>query len=98
VNGFLEILVFLVVRVVSLHVLAEFLVQFNLYEALFLDGFVSEFDGFEHVCFAYLVHFAFYHHDVVIGSCNHELKVAVCHFAECRIDLEFAVDPCDAYF
>ena len=97
-NCLLEILIFLIVRIVSLHVLAEFFVQLYLNKALFLDSLVSELDSFEHISLAYFVHFTLDHHNVVICGCNHEFEVTVLHFAEGRVNLEFTIDSGDTYF
>ena len=95
-NCLLEVLILFIVRIVSLDILAELLVQFNLNKTLLLDSLMSEFDSLKHISLAYLVHFTLNHHDVVVCSGNHEFEIAVLHLAEWRVDSEFTVDPCYA--
>ena len=38
-----------------------------------------------------LVHFAFYHHDVVVGSTYHQLHVGILELLECRINYKLTV-------
>ena len=93
----LDIFVFLVVRIFSLDILAQFLVEFLLDTAMLLDLFVSELDGLEHHIFRNFLHFALYHHDVLLGSTDHQFEVGRFGLGERRIDLELSVDPGDAY-
>ena len=57
--------------VVAFYGLAGFLGELDLSFAKNLDGVVGCAEGFEKVSLAGLVHLAFDHHDVVVGSAYH---------------------------
>jgi len=92
-----EILVLLVVRVVSLDILAKLLVELFLDAAVLLDLLVGELDGLKHDLLGNLLHLTFDHHDVLFRCGHHKLKVGFLGLAERRVDLELSVDPCDTY-
>ncbi len=77
---------------------AYFLGQFHLGHALHLDGFVGGLEGVEQNLLADFVHFAFDHHDVVVGGANHQLEVCVFQFFEGGVDNEVSVNACNAHF
>ena len=97
VDLLLEILVLLVVRIVSLDILAELLVELFLDAAVLLDLLVGELDGLRHNILGNLLHLTLDHHDVLLGGGDHKLKVGLFHLAEVRVDLELSVDPCHTY-
>ena len=53
--------------------------------------------GGEEVGFGGFVHFAFYHHDVVVGGAYHEFHVGFLHLLEGGVDHKLAVDACNAH-
>ncbi len=97
VDLLLEFLVLLIVRVVSLDILAELLVELLLDAAVLLDLLVGELDGLKHHILGNLLHLALDHHDVLLCGGDHKLKVGLLHLAEVRVDLELTVNPCDTY-
>ena len=97
-NGLLEVLILLIVRIIPLDVLSEILVELLLDAALFLDGLVCELYSLEHYILRHLVHLTLNHHDVLLGGCDHEIEVGVRHFREVRVNLEFSVYSGHPYF
>src|SRR5690554_2698615 len=65
---------------------------------MFLDLLVCELDGFEHICFRYLVHLALHHHDVVEGGTHHDVHVGLSQLLEGGVDDELTVDACNTRF
>ena len=72
--------------------------EFHLGLAVFLDFGMGHLEGFEQVGFGNLVHFAFHHHDVVVGSAHHQFDVGAFHLVERGVDDPLAVHACHAHF
>ena len=66
--------------------------QFELGLALHLDSVMSGLEGSQKFSFGHFVHFAFHHHDVVVGGTDHEFHVGFFELFESGIDYEFTVD------
>ena len=88
---FAQFLVVHLVAVFALHVGAEFLHEFLLELALWLDCLVSHLESFEQFLFAHFLHLAFHHHDVLLGGTHHEVHVGFLQLLECRVDDKLAV-------
>ncbi len=76
---------------------ACFFGKFHLSLALLLDGGVCGLEGCQEVGFGYFVHFAFDHHDVVVGGTYHQFHIGLFELLECGVDDKFAVDACHAH-
>ena len=57
-----------------------------------LDRIMGELDGFQHFCFAYFLHFAFHHHDVLIGGTHHDVDIRFFQLLKGGIDHQFTVN------
>ena len=90
-DGLAELLVLHVVGVVALDLAAELGDELLLDAAVALDLLVGELDGLEHVVLADLVHLTFDHHDVLLGTGDHQLEVAVGHLGETGVDDELTL-------
>ncbi len=90
----------LVVDLVAVFALdhTEFACEFLLCDTLLLDGVVGCFEGFEEHLFAHFLHFAFNHHDVVVGGAYHEFEIGFFELVHGGVDDELAVDAGNAYF
>lgn len=71
--------------------------EFHLDFALLLDGGVCGLEGCQEVGFGHFVHFAFDHHDIVVGGAYHQLHIGLFELLECGVDDKFAVDACNAH-
>ncbi len=99
VDRFLELFVLDVVRIVALvHIGAQFVHQFLLHAAVFLDFFVGELDGLEHVVLGDFLHFTLDHHDVLLGGGDHQFEVGALRILEAGVDDELAVNAGHADF
>ena len=96
--GFAQVFVIFFVTVFTFYSLADFFHQLHLSLAVNLDCFVSKLHGFQQVLFRNFLHFTFHHHDVFIGSGNHDVHVSTFQCFECRVDDELTVDTCYTYF
>ena len=76
---------------------AYFFGEFHLSLALLLDGGVCGLEGCQKVGFGDFVHFAFDHHDVVVGGSYHQFHIGLFELLECGVDNKFAVDACNAH-
>ena len=86
------------VAVGAFHILAQFLGQFDLDGAVFLDLFVGELDGSEHHFLRNLLHLALDHQNVVDRTADHDVQVAFGHLRESGVDGVLAVLAYDAHF
>ena len=93
-----EFLVIVFVAVFALYERAYFLCELHLSLALLLDGIVSGLECSEKVGFRHFVHFAFHHHDIVVGGAYHQLHVGVFKLLECGVDDKLAVDASHTHF
>ncbi len=75
-----------------------FLSQFHLNLALFLDSLVGGLESCQQFGFADFVHLAFYHHDIVVGSADHQLHVGFFELLECGIDHKLTAYTRHAHF
>ena len=82
----------------TFHCLAYFFSQLHLSLAMHFDSFVSYLHCFQQFSFRYFVHFAFYHHDVIISSGNHQVHISFFQLVKSRIDYKLTVDTCYTYF
>ena len=89
-----QILVVYFVAVLALNVCAKFLHQFLLKLALWLDGIVSSLERSKKILLRNFLHLALNHHDVLLGSTNHQIHISLFQLLECWVDDELAVDTC----
>ncbi len=76
---------------------AYFLGKFHLHLAVVLYGVMCCLEGCEEVGFGYFVHFAFHHHDVIVGCAYHKFHVCALKLFVCWVDDKFTIDACHAY-
>ncbi len=93
-----EVLVVHLMAVFALHSGFCFLGKLHLSLALLLDGVVGGFQGSQKFLLGNLVHFAFHHHDVVVGCAYHQVHVGFLKLLEGGVDNEFAVDAGHTHF
>ena len=71
--------------VLTLHVSTLLLSQLILKFAHRLDSLSSHLEGTNKILLRNFLHFTFYHHDIVLGSTNHDIHVSLFHLLECRV-------------
>ena len=76
----------------ALHILAQLLRQFCLEFAHRLDGGHSSLQGTQQVLLADLVHLAFYHHNVLSRSTDHDVHVGLFHLFKGRVNHILTID------
>ena len=86
------------VAIFTLNGRANFFGKFHLCLALYLDSIVSHLQCIEQVLFAYFVHFALNHHDIIIRSTYHQVHISLFKFTEGWVNYEFAIDACHTHF
>ncbi len=59
---------------------------------LHLDGIVGCLERGKKVGFRHLAHFAFHHHDIVVGSTYHKFHIGALKLLESRVDDKLTVD------
>ena len=92
-----QVLVVYFVAVFALGLGLGLLGQFHLGHALLLDGLVGRFQSLEQCSLRDFVHFALYHHDIVVGGAYHEFEVCFFEFLKGGVDDKFAVDTGNAH-
>ena len=98
VNCLTQFFVVFFVAIFTFNCRAYCFCQFHLSLAVYLDSFVSAFQGFKQILFAYFLHFAFYHHDVFVSSGYHQVHIGFFQLFESRVDNELTVYTCYTYF
>ena len=93
-----KVFVVLFVAIGALDEFADSFGEFELSLALYLDSFVRNLDGFEHLSFLYFLHFSFDHHDIVEGSTDHQLNIGILELLESWVDDELTIDTCYTHF
>ncbi len=93
-----EVLVMHLVAIFAFHSLACGLGHFKLDFAMLFDFFMGNLEGFEEFGFRNLVHFAFNHHDIVVGGTDHQLHIGLFKLLESGVDYEFTVDTGNTHF
>ena len=93
-----QFLVVCLVAVFAFNVCAQFFREFFLQAAHRFDCFVRSFERSEEVLFGNLVHLAFDHHDVFLGSSDHDVHVGFLELLVGGVDNIFAVYACHAHF
>ena len=91
VYGLLEFVIVNLVAVLALNLLAISLHHLIDSQALWLDSLVSCLDSLEHHALWHLFHLTLHHHDVIVGSGNHQLEVSLLALLESRVDHHLAV-------
>ena len=81
----------------TFHRLSYFFHQLHLSLAMNLDSFVSHLHCFQQFSFGYLVHFTFYHHDVIISSGYHQVHISFFQLIKSRINYKLTIDTCYTY-
>ena len=97
-DGLAQLVVVHLMAVFALHVLAKFLAQLLLEAAHGLDGLMSALQGSQQVGFLYFLHLALHHHDVLLGSTDHEVHVGILELLESGVDDKLAANACHAHF
>ncbi len=93
-----QLLVVHLVAVLAFHVSAQFLHQFLLEAALWLDGLVGCFQSLEQLLLAHFLHLALHHHDVLLGRAHHKVDVGPLLLIKGRVDDKLAVHTGHPHF
>ena len=91
-NLLTEFLIVDLVVVLTLHVSTLLLSQLILELAHRLDSLGSHLEGTNEILLRNFLHLTFYHHDIVLGSTNHDIHVSLFHLLECRVDNILTID------
>ena len=71
--------------------------QFLLSYTLFFNSCMCKLDGVQHFFFRNFVHLAFYHHNIFIGSSDHDIQIGLFQSGSRRIDHKFSLDTGNPY-
>ena len=78
--------------ILTLHVSTLLLSQLILELAHRLDCLGSSLEGTDQILLSNFLHLTFHHHDVLLGSTNHDIHVSLFHLLECRVNNILTID------
>ncbi len=87
-----EFLVVDLMIILTLHVSTLLLSQLILELAHRLDSLGSSLEGADQILLRNFLHLTFHHHDVLLGSTNHDIHVSLFHLLECRVNNILTID------
>ena len=94
VHLFTQVFIVHLVIILALHILTQLLVQLILNGTHRLDGLVCSLQSVNQVELRHFFHFAFHHHDVVLGGTYHQVHIGLFHLFDSWVDDIFAIDAC----
>ena len=98
VNSLLQLLIIHLMAVLTLRLLTVSLHHLVDSQTLRFDRLVCSLDSLKHHCFRHFFHLAFYHHNVVVRSGNHQLQVSMLTLLEGRVNHHLTIYACYTYF
>ena len=98
VYGLTQVFVVHFVAVFALYSRADFFGQLHLCLTHGLDSLVGSFQGSQQILFGHFFHFAFHHHDVLVGGTYHQVHVGLFQLLEGGVDDELSVDAGYTHF
>ena len=92
INVSLEFVIINFVAIFALNISAEFLHEFLLDAALWLDSLVCCLESFEKILLRHFLHLTLNHHDVLLCSTYHKVHISVLQLLESWVDNKLAID------